>query len=285
MPHPELGWSIRAGGVNGQFRANSAGLRADREYSSLPSISRVRVAAFGDSFTHGDEVAQQDTWQAALERADPELEVLNFGVPGYGPGQAYLRYQQLGRRFGPDIVLIGFMSENVHRAVNRFRPFYTRAGGIPFSKPRFVLEGQQLRLIPNPLRDAEDYQALLADPESVLRRLSVNDPHYGDRYYAPWFDWSPTVRLITVARATLGSRQGDEEVFVGGAYNEATERFRSPPRSWRRSRPRYQRTVESRSSSSSRTAPTSPAGDSGGQRSINRSSSASLWKDAIRGPL
>ena len=38
-----------------------------------------------------------------------------FGVPGYGLDQAFLRYLEEGRRFGFDVVLIGFMTENIFR--------------------------------------------------------------------------------------------------------------------------------------------------------------------------
>ena len=67
--------------------------------------------------------------------------MLNFGIPGSDPGQALLRYRREGVQYHSSIVLIGAMSENISRMVNTFRPFYFSRSGIPFSKPRFALEG------------------------------------------------------------------------------------------------------------------------------------------------
>ena len=48
------------------------------------------MAAFGESFTYCEEVDVSDCWVAQLEHAWAGSEVLNFGVPGYGPDQAWL---------------------------------------------------------------------------------------------------------------------------------------------------------------------------------------------------
>ena len=82
--------------------------------------------------------------------------------PG-GPGQALLRYRRDGVKFHPHVVLIGFMSENINRVVNTFRPFYFPRSGVPFSKPRFALRGGDLVLIPNPLQSEEAYRELLRE--------------------------------------------------------------------------------------------------------------------------
>ena len=57
----------------------------------------LRLAVFGDSFTHCDEITYQNCWTSRLESLWPNTEVLNFGVPGFGPDQAWLRYQRDGR--------------------------------------------------------------------------------------------------------------------------------------------------------------------------------------------
>ena len=53
---------------------------------------------FGDSFAHGDEVADDQAWSALLS-ASLECQVLNYGVGGYGGDQAFL----LMKRVLPDI--------------------------------------------------------------------------------------------------------------------------------------------------------------------------------------
>ena len=62
----------------------------------VPPPGSLRIAAFGDSFTHGDEVPNEDTWQEILMRAHPDVEAMNFGVGAYGLDQAFLHYQRDG---------------------------------------------------------------------------------------------------------------------------------------------------------------------------------------------
>ncbi|MBI5668731.1 MAG: hypothetical protein HZC41_12055 [Chloroflexi bacterium] len=156
MYDSQLGWTNRPNGVsdNDLYHANSAGLRADVEYELCPPPGILRIALFGDSFTHGDDVPLTESWGYRLEkllnaRGIP-AEVINFGVRGYGMGQAFLRWQQMGYRYQPDVVLFGFQPENMGRNLNLFRPFYFDTSDMPFLKPRFVLDGDQLRLVNRP---------------------------------------------------------------------------------------------------------------------------------------
>jgi hypothetical protein len=196
-----LGWTIRPRGAAGFYAANSQGLRGDRDYSTRPPKGVVRVATFGDSFTHGDEVGNDETWQAKMEAARPGIEVLNFGVGGFGPDQAYLRYRHEGSSYHPHIVLIGIMSENPNRLVNVYRPFYQPETAFPLTKPRFSLDGERLRLQRNPLPRLSDYERLLREPEELLPRLGEHDYFYQTAYRDDGMgELLPTVRLARVLR-------------------------------------------------------------------------------------
>ena len=83
---PTLGWTISPNGRHRLYRSNADGIRGDRTYSTRPPAGVLRIAAFGDSFTHNDDVGNEDTWQARMEEKSSNTEVLNFGVSGYGPG-------------------------------------------------------------------------------------------------------------------------------------------------------------------------------------------------------
>lgn len=199
---PILGWTILDHGVSGLYRANSQGIRADKDYTLVPPPDTLRIAAFGDSFTHCDDVGNEDTWEEKINGAGENMEVLNFGVSGYGLGQAFLRYKQDGIQFNPHIVLIGFMPENIYRVVNVFRPFYVPTTGIPLAKPRFALNDEQLILLGNPMPELEDYNDLLSAPEDILPRLGTHDYYYKSPHYykeGP-LDFLPSVRLIKIAR-------------------------------------------------------------------------------------
>ena len=118
--------------------------------------------------------------------------MLNFGVSGYAPDQAWLRYQHEGRAYRPCAVMIGFMVENVHRMVNRFRPFYQPDTGITLGKPRYLLQGDGLELLPLPARSPLDY----ADPAWVERELGPHDFwYYHGMFAGDLFDYSQFVRL------------------------------------------------------------------------------------------
>jgi len=196
----ELGWIIPRATTKRDdgmvFRTNRARMRADREFPTEPPEGRLRIAAFGDSFTHCNEVSQKDCWATRLEEAWPNTEVLNFGVPGYGPDQAWLRYQRDGRQYRPCIVFIGFFVEDIDRVVNRFRPFTDPDDSVMLSKPRFMLEGDGLRLLPNPTTDPRQ----MADPVHVERTLGPDDAWYFPGTFVPGpFDGFSLVRLAKTA--------------------------------------------------------------------------------------
>ncbi len=171
---PSLGWTIQPQGTFEIYKANSQGIRAEKDYESAPVAGVTRIAAFGDSFTHSDEVAFSDSWPQKLSSLNPDLEVLNFGVSGYGLDQAFLRFEKEGKQFHPKVVLICFLSENIARNVNVFRPFYGDTH-FPFAKPRFLLTKEEISLQPNPLSRLEDYTELLKNEKVILRKLSPKE--------------------------------------------------------------------------------------------------------------
>ena len=174
----DLGWSQEPGaravddGI--VFEANAAGFRADRDYSPEPPPGVKRLAAFGDSFIHCDEVALEMCWTRRIEEGWAGSEVLNFGIPASAPDQGLLRYRRDGRPYQPCAVLIGFQVENVNRVVNRYRPFYAPETGVAFSKPRFVLDGDGLRLLPNPVSQAGQLDDAAGHQFRAVRREQVD---------------------------------------------------------------------------------------------------------------
>lgn len=169
---PVLGWTLRplATSDNGQYRTNADGLRANREYSHEPSSDKMRIAVFGDSFTHGEQVNNDETWPHQLGEILDQAEVINFGVSGYGIDQAYLRWHSMGQLYQPDVVILGLVDADVFRVVNVMRPLYLYSTGIPFSKPRFVWgEERALHLINSPTITPEAIvETLRSFPDSPL---------------------------------------------------------------------------------------------------------------------
>jgi hypothetical protein len=164
----DLGWSLRAGGTSEFYQANAQGIRADPActYSSEIPAGKVRLLALGDSFTHADEVKNDEAWTHVLEALCGDLEVLNMGVPGYGTDQAFLRWKKSGGQFQADIVLLGIWPENMCRNLNVVR-FYLVPGAMYSSKPRFELHDHELGLINAPVIRGAALAQMLAEPESA----------------------------------------------------------------------------------------------------------------------
>lgn len=202
---PVLGWSLNPNVSrerdNEVYTTNSIGVRSLREYALEKPPDVTRIGAFGPSFTHGDDVSDGYSYPAQLESMRDDLEVMNWGVGGYGTDQAYLRYHTEGAAYQPDIVLIGFEEDNVSRNVNRFRTFLRRSTGTPLPKPMFMLHSpadETLELIDQPFETFEDYhQTVINQPTQFLDRVCPHDFFCERHYYQPHaLDFSYSYRFL-----------------------------------------------------------------------------------------
>jgi hypothetical protein len=134
------------------------------------------VSAFGDSFTHGDEVGDRETWAEALA-ASLGGDVFNFGVGGYGMDQTLLRFERDQSRRPTPIVIFAFISGDLKRCYQRYWKFHSPEAAFPMTKPRLVLRDDRLELLPNPVRTAEALQAGVQDV-AFVERLSREDPSF-----------------------------------------------------------------------------------------------------------
>ncbi|MEO8677449.1 MAG: SGNH/GDSL hydrolase family protein [Vicinamibacterales bacterium] len=151
-PDPVLGWVIRPGfggwvtdENNLWVQINSEGFR-DRERSIAPPPHTLRVAVMGDSFIHGYFVPLEQTYSSFLEqglapcaaRSDRQVEVLNFGVLGYGTTQELLTYRYRASRYSPNIVVLAVFTQN---------DIYDNHAALSTEPaPRYVFQGDELVL-------------------------------------------------------------------------------------------------------------------------------------------
>jgi hypothetical protein len=158
-PDRELGWSIKPNGRSGAYTASAEGLRgAPGETSASVPAGKIRVSVYGDSFTHGDGVALEDTWAVQLERLRADVQVLNFGVPAYATDQAFLRFRRDGRRFAAQVHILGIWPEDLVRNLSVARFYLAPGGNLSSSKPRFVLgPGGALALVNSPVLAREEF--------------------------------------------------------------------------------------------------------------------------------
>jgi hypothetical protein len=154
--HPTRGWALRPGieptpAFEGKLlSSNSHGLRgrAERDYAKPPGV--LRIVTLGDSFTFGEEVGDDETWSRQLEELLPGSEVLNLGVHGYAHDQMLLYLQEEGVRYHPDLVILGFIGDDMERNLLHFRDF---------AKPRFALREGRLALEGTPVPEPEQVLA------------------------------------------------------------------------------------------------------------------------------
>ncbi len=160
--HPQLGWKPRF----------------DTEYGERPRPVRygpAMIATFGDSFTYGAGVRDTQTWQSqASQRLG--ADVLNFGVSGYGTGQALLRFREDFGSVRTPVVVMGFIPTNLPRALGLYRKFLHRRTGLPLTKPWFGEHDGVLVVHPNPIGTIDGLDAL-RDPEFV-RTIGADDPWF-----------------------------------------------------------------------------------------------------------
>jgi len=220
-----LGWTTKSNGSTDLYQSNSSAIRSNREYAPTPAENILRISTYGDSFTHGSDVGNHHTWQAFMENFKKNIEVLNFGVGGYGVDQAYLRYLEKGKQFKSHFVFIGFMTDNNYRHVNTFRPFLNSHTGTPLSKPRYIIRDGKPVLLPNQLQSMNDYKALLRDPRKLLSRLGVNDYYYQHSYRSGRLDWAPSVRIAKILWKEFSNSLYMEK-DDGNRYDEKSEAFR-----------------------------------------------------------
>ena len=211
---PDLGWAARPSSQaeNGLYFSNSTGVRTSssrQETPPQPLPGVLRIAIFGDSFTHGDDVSYEETWGAIIEKTMKEngrqVEVINLGGQGYAIDQAFLRWRKHGKPLKPHLVLFGFQNSNVKRTMNLIRMLYSPGTGIIFSKPRFLLENDTLHLINAPTVQPENLIAIfkdfnnweLKDHEFFYQEANyIDHPIYASRL-ASFIITGVTVRLVS----------------------------------------------------------------------------------------
>jgi len=177
--HPSRGWALRPGlnqvqaFDNKTVSSNSRGLRGSSEHTYEKPAGTLRILTFGDSFTFGDEVSDDETWSSFLEKLLPGSEVINFGIHGYGHDQMLLYLREEGIKYHPDIVILGFVSEDMERNMLSFRDY---------AKPRFVLEGGQLVITNMPVPRVEETLVREREHSKFLDLLTMLRDRYRARF-------------------------------------------------------------------------------------------------------
>ncbi len=111
------GWYRKEG--RSYVHINSDGLR-DQEHSLIKPANALRIALIGDSYPETLAVPmEQAFWsviKVKLEECDAasgkNIEIINFGVSGYGTAQELLMLREKVWKYSPDVVMLAVTTNN-----------------------------------------------------------------------------------------------------------------------------------------------------------------------------
>jgi hypothetical protein len=144
VPDPRLGFVGRPGyrSSDGSLTYDAHGLRPTPVPEGV-TLDEPALLVVGDSFAHGDEVRDDETWPAHLQ-ALLRRRVINAAMSGYGIDQMVLRAEIVAKEAKPAAIVMSFIADDVRRAEMK------RVWGA--EKPYFELVNRQLveRNVPVP---------------------------------------------------------------------------------------------------------------------------------------
>lgn len=148
------GWYRREG--RNYVRINSEGLR-DREHAKSKPPNTLRIAVIGDSYAEAFQVPAEKAFWAVMEQKlqqsgkfpAQQVEVINFGVSGYGTAQELITLRTKAWDYSPDIVLLAVCTGNDITDNSRA----LKKTDIPY----FVYQDERLSL-DNSFRDSRSFR-------------------------------------------------------------------------------------------------------------------------------
>lgn len=203
-PDPQLGWTLRPGMSawftregRARITINAEG-RRDRETTLNKPDDVYRIVVLGDSYSEAMQVEREQAyWWLLPERLascgfqpGKRIEVLNFGVSGYGTAQEYVMLESQAIRYRPDLVLLQFTNGNDVRnnsfalETEKYQPFYVldRDGRLRIDDSFATSESFQasLSLSRELARRASDHSRVLQLVRNVREVPVVRKAHAGD---------------------------------------------------------------------------------------------------------
>lgn len=213
-----LGWTVgsnRQGtGPHGEsYFSSHEGLRIGGPDISLAGRATRRIALLGDSYTFASDVNYEDSWGYRLEqKLGPATQVLNFGVPGYGIDQAYLRYERDVRAWHPEVVILALISHDVLRTTMVYYQIGFPGALVPGAKPRLTIRDGRLMPVNLPL----------PEPRTLFNSHRIADLSFVDydRAYrsSEWnwhlYQWSYLLRFAVSWTPSWNRHDLDEETWA-----------------------------------------------------------------------
>lgn len=140
-PDPTLGWRLKPSqttrlrweGYDYVVTSNSLGFPAPG-YTEHKEPGVIRIMTLGDAFTSAEGVNTDQAWPRLLETElahqlpGRRVQVMNFGITGYGPIQYEEVFKKYGPRYHPDLLIIGFFVNDYQDALMDLQSFRDTIG-------------------------------------------------------------------------------------------------------------------------------------------------------------
>jgi len=232
------GWYRKEG--KAYVRINSDGLR-DREHEKQKPPHTFRIAVLGDSYAEAFQVPVNRTFWSVIGRRlgdcdrfeQREIEVINFGVSGYGTAQELLTLRHRAWAYQPDFVLLAFLtgndvSDNSRKlAQHAMRPYFLLRDGklilddsFLSSRPyrlrqswfakvlykviiysRVLQVANEARYVVKTRLKERQRQRTRKDGTRAQQEYGLDDMIYKEPISNPWKEaWEITERLIVLMR-------------------------------------------------------------------------------------
>lgn len=178
------------------------------------------VLVTGDSYTHGDDVTDRETWPAHLERLLGR-PVLNGGVSGYGFDQSVLRAEALAATRKPAAIVVAFIADDInrtemHRIWGAEKPYFD------IDNDRLALRNVPVPLPPDPRATLSIWQRTLGYSfliDFVLRRLDLLHNWFGDHVRVHPAGDGERIACLLTGRLKVLQQQSGAPVLVLAQYD------------------------------------------------------------------
>lgn len=212
LPDPALGMRYAPGAIyrfrHPEYRVeyviNQDGFRTDRRGASPPSSSGPDVLLLGDSFTFGQGVPYAATWgvvgEERLRAQGLPVRMINAGMQGMDTRSELLLLRELAPRYRPDVVVVGFLINDLYTNVPLRRSGPRGADSADWSQVRdhvFVNPGsaRSFHLL-------ELARRLVTSSDAIYNRLYLAAPDRGAFLRLPLSDRPRRQLAVTEALLT-----------------------------------------------------------------------------------
>jgi hypothetical protein len=215
LRRPGIEWDQTDEG-GARIRINAAGFRDD-EWTREKPPGTFRIAVLGDSYVEAGQVAVGERFTEVLEReldrssavGGRRVEVLTFGMAGFGTAQELMSLRHYAWPYAPDLVVLAVTTGNDVRNNSKAlqsdggRPYFTYVGGTFTLDDSFRQSAAHRRTWQNDL-------AFWVIDRSRAAQFA----------YRAWQDRASMARRALTRQAVSAARTGEEAGLDGWIYAE-----------------------------------------------------------------